>query len=146
MHVRSRAGPATRRWVGIVVAVARSPYDVPTERDWARTAEKSVTTLKRWCAACDVRASDSLDFARALRVCVRYAAAEDDITVSCSDDKCNWYNVLAIAESSTLNSFLEKAGLLKNAKICPVSEFLQKQRFILNPPLISAVLDAATIV
>lgn len=61
-------GPATRRWVSVVVAITHSRRDIPTLTDWAEELGKSVATLKRWCAMCDVHASDSVGFSRALRV------------------------------------------------------------------------------
>jgi hypothetical protein len=38
-------GPATRRWVSIVLTVARSNSDVPTIAEWSLHAGRSVGTL-----------------------------------------------------------------------------------------------------
>jgi CheY-like chemotaxis protein len=122
-------GPAIRRWVSVVVAAIKADDDLPTVRDWAERLQKSVTTIKRWCLNCGVQASDSLDFARALRIAVTHAGRT-----------CNWYNELDIAEPKTMAVFLQRAGISPNGIIPDVSTFLKHQQFIVAPILLKAVL------
>jgi DNA-binding response OmpR family regulator len=118
-------GPATRRWVNIVVAAAQSSRDLPTLADWAKEVGKSVGTLKRQCDVCGVHASASLDFARVLRVVMRHRGR-----------KCNWYDVFDIAEPSTMAAFLDRAGFAKDGTVPDHRRFLENQRFVGDKALI----------
>jgi CheY-like chemotaxis protein len=126
-------GPATERWVGFVVAVARSKRDIATLSDWCDELGTSLGTLKRCCDACEVQASASLDFGRALRVAVLH-----------SGQKCKWYDVLAIREPTTMASFLNKAGFRKDGIVSDVYECSRNQRFIRDTGLLKAALVTLT--
>jgi CheY-like chemotaxis protein len=127
-HLARATGPATRRWVSIVTAVAYAQDDVPTLTDWAEELGKSVTTLKRWCATCGVHAADSLDFARALRVVKLNAGRRVD-----------WYNNLKIADPATMASFLGRAGLSREGSVPDLPRFLEAQRFITSAILVQGI-------
>jgi ActR/RegA family two-component response regulator len=124
-------GPATRRWMSIVLAVTASETDIPTIKEWSNEIQHSVTTLKRYCSACGVTASDSLDFARALRVVRSY-----------SGRPVNWYNALDIADPITLNSFLSRAGLSNSPALPRVSTFISNQHFVTDVGLLKAISSA----
>jgi CheY-like chemotaxis protein len=124
-------GPAASRWVDVVVAAAQSRRDLATIKAWGEEVTKSIATLSRWCHLCGVPANNSLDFARALRVALRHHG-----------HKCDWYNVLEIAEPKTMAVFLARAGFSLEAAVPDVRSFLQKQRFITKPELQHAILVA----
>jgi DNA-binding NarL/FixJ family response regulator len=125
-----RMGPATERWVELVVAITRSERDIPTLSQLCRELGRSLTTIKRSCDICDVHAGDSLDFGRALRV-IRLHAGK----------RCRWYDVLEIKETGTMTHFLERAGFSKNAAVPSVDNFLPAQRFISESHLLQAIRD-----
>ena len=121
-------GHATRRWLTIVLAVAMAVDDVPTLAHWSAVSFKSVGTLKRWCSLCDTHAGDSLDFARALRV-----------VLLCAGTQCEWYEYRAIAEKSTLHTFLSRAGLARMGIVPDIDSFVTGQGLITNKALINAI-------
>jgi hypothetical protein len=120
-------GPATRRWVQTVLAVTRARDDVPTLADWAKLGN-SIATLKKICKVCHMRAGDSLDFARALRIVVQY-----------SSRTCDWYNVLDIREPATMLAFLSRAGLSAGQPLPRIRDFLTNQRFVTSETLLHAL-------
>jgi hypothetical protein len=128
-----RPGHATRRWLMIVVAVLESSDDVPTITQWSDLLHASAGTIKRSCYTCGVRAGDSLDFARILRIVVRFAG-----------ESCSWFEFLDIAEPATMRRLLNRAGCSQTVTVPDLSAFLTHQRLITDAHLISAVFDAVT--
>jgi DNA-binding response OmpR family regulator len=122
---------AATRWTAIVTPIIQIHHDVPTIDVWAREVGHSQATLKRRCSNAGVKASDSLDFARALRIVAKYGGR-------C----CPWFEALAIAETITLNKFLCRSGFQKDAPIQGVRRFLSQQRFITDTALLHATLQA----
>jgi CheY-like chemotaxis protein len=123
-------GPAARRWAVVVMAAASAEQDLPTLADWAKQGN-SVATLKKICQVCGVRAGDSLDFARALRIVQRHA-----------NTRCDWYNALAIREPSTMLAFLARAGFTASGTVPGIRAFVEKQRFVRSNVLVSAIFEA----
>lgn len=126
-------GPATRRWVAIVVAVTCAAEDLPTVDAWADELHKSKSTLQRWCTACHVHAADSLDFARALRLVKRYAGRRAD-----------WYNHFAIIDPATMRAFLDRAAFSPIGTVPDLRTFIASQRFIVDATLLTAIKGALT--
>ena len=124
----SLPGYAAERWARAVMVVAHCDTDVPTVAEWARMSGHSPATLKARCAAVGVRAGDSRDFGRALRLVRLYAGR-----------RCDWYNTLNILDFRTLANFLERAGLSKNEPLPDLRTFLRTQQFITSPTLASTV-------
>jgi CheY-like chemotaxis protein len=121
------SGHAAIRWATVVVPVTRLDEDIPTVAEWSRVVGRSVSTLKNWCSIAGVRASDSIDFARGLRVTCQYQGRDAD-----------WYNYLSVVDPRTLTRFIERSHLPMSGKVPSVDYFLSKQRYILSAPLISA--------
>ena len=121
-------GPALARWLPLVEGVIGSDDDVATVKDWAIELAVSETTLKRRCVACGVHASNALDFGRAARIVSRY-----------SKRSVNWYNVLDIAENTTLVVFLSRAGFSQAEAVPTLSTFIEGQCFITDPELLTAL-------
>ena len=123
-----RVGYAATRWATLVVPITRVRADVPTLADWSRVVGRSRSTVKTWCHAAGVQACDSLDFARALRIVLQYESSP-----------CNWFDHLAIVDPRTLTRFLEHGGLQNDGMVPGLATFLQRQRFVTDPRLPSAV-------
>ncbi len=121
-------GYAVRRWADLVMLVMQAADDVPTVAEWARLAGHSRATLCARCDAAGIVAGASLDFARALRL-VRIHAGRT----------CQWYNVVDILDSRTLDSFLERAAFDMTSPLPDLPTFLRTQHFITSPMLVSAV-------
>ena len=119
---------ATCRWTTIVIPVATGAPDIPTIVEWAHVTGHSRATLKQWCINAGAGTSDSLDFARALRLTIRYAGSI-----------CDWFNELAIVDNRTLLRFLRRSGFDKNSTVPLVDVFLQTQRYVGSPALLTAV-------
>ena len=128
-------GPATVRWVGIVVPVVDSGDDVPTLVQWSDLIAHSVTTIKRYCRACGVRAADSLNFARALRVVRAGHRAPAE-----------WYNALNILDPATMKSFRTRAGVERHSGHFSVLTFLVDQTFVQNETLLNAIRAALDLI
>jgi len=120
-------GPATRRWIQIVVAVARSSSDAATLSEWAKYGN-SISTIKKICAVCGVHAGDSLDFARALRIVISHGGKTAD-----------WYNLLDIKEPVTMRSFLFRAAFAVDRLVPSIDTFLENQRLITAEVLLRAI-------
>jgi CheY-like chemotaxis protein len=122
------AGYAARRLTRVIVTAVRAGEDVPTVAEWCKQAGVAPATLKAWCAAAGVSASDSLDFARVLRVVKLRVGGTGD-----------WFNDLAIVDPRTMARLLAKAGLSKDEIVPDVGTFLRSQRLITAPALVAAV-------
>jgi DNA-binding response OmpR family regulator len=125
--VARRLGFAAVRWANAVLEVSEIWADVATIEQWGSTINTTASALKAWCAAAGVTAGDSLDFARALRIVRQHAGRT-----------CDWYNVLAIVDSRTMERFLERAGLTMKDSLPDVETFLLNQHFITKPVLLTA--------
>ncbi len=119
---------AATRWASVIVSVTRLTADPATIAEWGQGVGKAPATLKVWCTAAGVHAGDSLSFARLLRVVTFYAGQH-----------CDWYNMLAIIDSRTLDRLLERGGLFKNGTVPDLDTFLRNQRLIAASVLLSAV-------
>ncbi len=123
------AGPAASRWAKAVISVVRSEVDVPTVAAWARNRGVGHGTLKGWCAAAHVRAKDSLNFARLLRLATQYFGQDLDL-----------YALLDVVDPRTARRLLERGGVSTGINTVPdVPTFLGRQRFITAPALLRAV-------
>jgi len=133
MPIRQPVGPASRRWMALVIGVIDSEDDLPTLSQWSTRVGHSIATIKRSCAAVGVHAAASLDFARALRIVVRHGGRRVD----------NWYDVLAISDSKTMARFLDGAGFDVGRRVPPpIADFVRTQRFVGNAPLLDAVVPS----
>lgn len=124
----STLGYAAERWAALIVPLTRLQADIPTLVDWSLVVGHSRSAIKTRCHAAGVRAGDSLDFARALRIIVQYEGRP-----------CDWYNHLAILDPRTLGRFLEQGGLSSGGRVPSLSTFLQRQCFVTAPHLAVAV-------
>lgn len=123
------AGPAACRWAKAVMTVARSEVDVSTVVAWARKHGVGHGTLKSWCAAAHVRAKDSLNFARALRVVLHYSGQALDV-----------YALLDVVDPRTARRLIERGGVSTGDNTVPdVPTFLRRQQFITASALLRAV-------
>ena len=125
----SPIGHAAQRWMSIVLPVTALTSDVATLAEWGVEMGHAPSTIKAWCAAAGVHGSDSLGFARALRVVKGHGGRR--VT--------NWYNVLNIRDFRTLNHFLERAGFSKNDPVPDLETFFTRQRFVLDSDLLATV-------
>lgn len=121
-------GYAASRWATLVVPVTRLKGDVFTLEQWRQAIGKSRSTIEAWCHSAGVRANDTLDFARALRIVTRHEG-----------HRCDWYNQLAIVDSRTMAKFLKRGGLPSTGIVPSTNRFMIDQRFIYGQSLISAV-------
>jgi CheY-like chemotaxis protein len=121
-------GYAAARWANVVVAATTLKADMPTLENWGSAIRHASATLRMRCVAAGVHADVSLDFARMLRIVKLYAGA-----------RCDWYNVMDIADERTLKKLLHRAGLSINEILPDIETFLRKQQFITLPTLLSAV-------
>lgn len=126
--VECNPGYASVRWAMLVVPVTRLTTDVPTVGDWSRVIGRSRSSIKTCCSVAGVRAGDSLDFARALRIVIQFESMP-----------CDWFNHLAIIDPRTLNKFLEHGRLQNRGAVPDVAAFLDRQCFISDPRLMLAV-------
>jgi len=127
----SQIGPASRRWLSLVTGLCSLNEDIRTLRDLGEELGYSERTIKRYCALCDVGAADTLNFARALRVVMQHGGQRID-----------WYNTLNISDSTTMKTFLARAGFMRDAVVPGRKSFIEHQRFIASVDLLSAVTAA----
>jgi CheY-like chemotaxis protein len=128
MVAQAETRHAAKIWISIVRAVVRSSSDIPTIHRWSRTVGHSVATIRRRCTNAGVSASASLDFARALRIVIRYA-----------HQTCRWFDMLDIVDLATLNRFLGAASFAKARPVPPIDVFLANQAFVREPELLGLV-------
>jgi len=121
-------GYATRRWAEIVGSVVTASEDVPTLAAWAHLVGESLSTLKARCSAVSMRPSDSLDFARVLRV-----------VKGCAGEKCDWQNALAVVDSRTLEKLLSRAALPRHGMLPKPGLFFRNQTFVTDETLVAAI-------
>lgn len=126
------SGCATRRWITFVVPVVHARNDVPTVKNWATQFRFGLTTIKRSCMACGVRAADSLDLARCLRVLRLYGGARVP----------DWYDALEIYDQTTLLHFLNRASLDRHDILPSIQSFMGRQQFIAKSRLLAALENA----
>lgn len=124
-----KPGPATRRLVSLLVAISEFETDVPTVKAWASEFRISLSTIKRFCGACDVHPADALDLARGIRV-VRLHAGQR---------MHRWYDTLEISDPETMDRFLARAGFQKDVPVHSLRKYLRAQTFIVDILLLKAV-------
>jgi hypothetical protein len=121
-------GYAARRWAAIVLPLASADCDIATLAAWAVEVGVAAPTIKVRCSVVGVRAKDSLDFGRALRV-LQY----------CGGRTCNWHSFMSMASSRTLERFLERSGLSKTDAVPAFGDFLERQHLVADGELLLAV-------
>lgn len=119
---------AATRWMAVVLPIVLASHDVPTVGSWTRVTGHSRATLKQWCANAGLKARESLEFARALRLVIRYAGT-----------RCDWFAVLEIVDERTLSKFLARAGLVDDGVLPALERFLDSQTFVHRRSLLDAV-------
>jgi CheY-like chemotaxis protein len=119
---------AATRWTAIVLPIVSATHDVPTIASWTRVTGHSRATLKQWCANAGLRARESLEFARALRLVVRYSGV-----------KCDWFNALEIVDERTLSKFLSRAHFTQDDVLPDLDGFLRGQTDVLTRTLLDAI-------
>jgi DNA-binding NarL/FixJ family response regulator len=122
-------GYASSRWVELVVRGVHLPADPRTIPGWCHGTGHAHATLKKRCEAVRVRAKDSLDLVRLLRVVILHAGDAWDLQ--------RW---LDIVDDRTAHTLVERAGLCADCSRVPdLDTFLSHQRLIRSPELIAAV-------
>lgn len=120
---------AIARWVEIVLKTIDLPQDPKTVALWAHLTAASAGAIRAWCRAAHLPVKGSLNFARMLRVVMRF-------------DECGRVSeLLNVVDSRTLIAFLRLG--CETAPPCqlplPLDEFFERQRWIVDPVVIGHV-------
>lgn len=126
---------SAKRWAEVVMRVTCSPTDPRTLTEWGRAVGASCGALRNWCRTARISARRSLLFARMLRAVLLQTKSGLPA-----------YELLNVVDRRTLDKIIAASGGSNDRLPGSVTEFLQKQKIVVDPLAVReviAVLDDA---
>jgi ActR/RegA family two-component response regulator len=111
--------PAAVRWSHMVLGACHAKEDPRTMSLWGKAICTSESTIDETCRLCDVKAIDSRDLARFLRVAHLSRSIQGPLS-----------NHLAVGDERTLERLFDRAGIPRDARTVSLQAFLTHQTFV----------------